>query len=173
MCRACGALYHGSGPLGFEGLYAAYAGPLRRFARRLAAERGLPESLVDTEGVVHDTFAVLLSGAGQPIRNPAAWLFTVARNQVSKAVAAQRHIAPGDPADHPNDTEPARAIFLVPADPEDVRAAREVMHAIAGLPGHQRIATYLRLVEGEPRRGQRVPRLRRFHSWRSRQAGHL
>ena len=35
-----------------------------------------------------------------------------------------------------------------PADAGDVRAAREVMHAIAGLPDHQRIATYLRQVEG-------------------------
>jgi DNA-directed RNA polymerase specialized sigma24 family protein len=126
----------------------AYAGPLRRFVRRLAADRGLPESLVDTEGVVHDTFVVLLSGAGEPIRNPAAWLFTVARHQVSKAAAAQRRIAPGDPAEHLDDAGAAWATLAAPpADAEDVRAAREVMRAIAGLPGHQRIATYLRQVE--------------------------
>jgi hypothetical protein len=39
---------------------------------------------VDTDGVVRDTFVALLSASGQPVRNPGAWLFTVARNQVSK-----------------------------------------------------------------------------------------
>jgi hypothetical protein len=42
------------------------------------------QSLVDTDGVVRDTFVALLSASGQPVRNPGAWLFTVARNQVSK-----------------------------------------------------------------------------------------
>jgi hypothetical protein len=73
----------------------------------------------------------------------------VARNQVSKAAAAQRRIAPGDPADHLRDGGGAWATLVsAPADAEDVRAAREVMHAIAGLPDHQRIATYLRQVQG-------------------------
>ena len=147
-CQACGGGYR-FGPLGFKDLYEAYADPLRRFVRRLAADRGLPESLVDTDGVVHDTFVVLLSGSGQPIRNPAAWLFTVARHQVSKAAAAQRRIAPGDPADHVHDGATAWATLAAPpADAEDIRAAREVMHAIAGLPDHQRIATYLGQVQG-------------------------
>lgn len=147
-CQACGGGYR-FGPLGFRDLYEAYADPLRRFVRRLAADRGLPESLVDTNGVVHDTFVVLLSGSGQPIRNPAAWLFTVARHQVSKAAAAQRRIAPGDPADHVHDGATAWATLAAPpADAEDIRAAREVMHAIAGLPDHQRIATYLGQVQG-------------------------
>jgi DNA-directed RNA polymerase specialized sigma24 family protein len=148
-CYACGALYQGAGPLGFEDLYAAYADPLGRFVRRLAAERGLPESLVDAEGVVHDTFVVLLSGSGQPIRSPAAWLFAVARNQLSKAAAAQRRIAPGDPADHLHHGGAAwTTLTTPPADAEDIRAAREVMHAIAKLPSHQKIATYLHQVQG-------------------------
>ncbi|TDC60216.1 sigma-70 family RNA polymerase sigma factor [Micromonospora sp. KC207] len=90
-CQACGGWYE-TGPLFFEDLYDAYARPLRRFVRRLAADRGIPESLVDTEGVVHDTFVILLSGSSQPIRNPGAWLFTVARNRLSKAAACP---APG------------------------------------------------------------------------------
>jgi RNA polymerase sigma factor (sigma-70 family) len=147
FCEVCGGRLSGLSDYGE--LYKAYAGPLRRFVRRLAADRGLPESLVDTEGVVHDTFVILLAGAGEPIRNPAAWLFTVARHQVSKAAVAQRRIAPGDPAEHLDDAGAAWATLASPpADAEDVRAAREVMRAIAGLPDHQRIATYLRQVEG-------------------------
>ena len=147
-CQVCGGTDR-IGTLGFEDLYEAYAGPLRRFVRRLAADRGIPESLADTDGVVHDTFTVLLSGSGQPIRNPGAWLFTVARNQLGKAAAAQRRTAPGDPADHLDDGPGAWATLASPsADAEDIRAAREVMHAIAGLPDHQRIATYLRQVQG-------------------------
>jgi RNA polymerase sigma factor (sigma-70 family) len=152
-CEACHGTYL-SGQLDFLDLYEAYATPLQRFVRRLADDRGLPESALDTEGVVHDTFVVLLSGSGQPIRNPAAWLFTVARNQVSKAAAAQRRIVSGDAADHMHYGRmtygrPVWATIESPlADAEDIRAAREVMHAIAGLPSHQRIATYLRQVEG-------------------------
>jgi DNA-directed RNA polymerase specialized sigma24 family protein len=67
--QACGGGYQFD-PLDFRALYKAYAGPLRRFVRRLAADRVFPESLVDTDGIVHDTFVVLLSGSGQPIRNP-------------------------------------------------------------------------------------------------------
>ena len=148
-CQACGGSYYWICKLGFGDLYHAYAGPLRRFVRRLAADRGLPESLVDIDGVVHDTFIALLSGSGQPIRNPGAWLVTVARNQVSKAAAAQRRIAPGDPADHLHNGRAAWAsLASPPADAEDIRVAREVMRAIAGLPDHQRIATYLRQVQG-------------------------
>ena len=147
-CQVCGSEYHRFDPLRFEDLYKAYARPLRRFIRRLAADRGIPESVADIDGVVHDTFVVLLSGSGQPIRNPAAWLFTVARNQLSKAAAAQRRIAPGDPADHLGDGAVWATIASPPADAEDIRAAREVVHEIAGLPDHQRIATYLRQVQG-------------------------
>jgi RNA polymerase sigma factor (sigma-70 family) len=147
-CQVCGSGYERFAPLGFEDLYKAYARPLRRFVRRLAADRGIPESLADTDGVVHGTFVVLLSGSGEPIRNPAAWLFTVARNQLSKAAAAQRRITPGDPADHLDGGAVWATIASPPADAEDIRAAREVMHEIAGLPGHQRIATYLRQVQG-------------------------
>jgi RNA polymerase sigma factor (sigma-70 family) len=159
-CLACGAVQQEAGnctacgdwqqavALDFGDLYKSYAVPLRRFVRRVAADRGLPESLVDTEGVVHDTFAVLLSGSGQPIRNPAAWLFTVARNQVGKAAAAQSRTAAGDPADHLSDGSATWASVAPPADAEDIRAARAVMQAIAGLPGHQAIATYLRQIEG-------------------------
>jgi RNA polymerase sigma factor (sigma-70 family) len=147
-CEGCGDEYR-IDPLAFRDLYKAYARQLRRFVRRVAADRGLPESVVDTEGVVHDTFVVLLSASGQPIRNPTAWLFTVARNQLSKATAAQRRIAPGDPAEHWDEAGSLWLSMMSPgADPEDIRAAREVMQAIAGLPDHQRIATYLRQVEG-------------------------
>lgn len=57
MTQACGGWYE-SGWLFFEVLYEAYAGPLRRFVRRLAANRGIAESLVDTDRIVHDTFVI-------------------------------------------------------------------------------------------------------------------
>ena len=146
-CPACGRSYR-IDPLTFTDLYKAYADPLRRFVRRLAADRGLPESLADTEGIVHDTFMVLLRGSRQPIRNPAAWLFTVARNQVSKAAATRPLFAPGDLAGHVRDGSAAWASLAPRADAEEIRAACAVMRAIAGLPDHQRIATYLRQVQG-------------------------
>jgi RNA polymerase sigma factor (sigma-70 family) len=146
-CKACGE--YQAARRGFKELYEAYADPLRRFVRRLATDRGLPESLVDAEDIVHDTFVVLLYGSHQPVLKPAAWLFTVARNRVSKAAEAQRRIAAGDPASHLNGDGAAWATLAPPsADAEDIRAAREVMDAIDRLPGHQRIATYLRQVQG-------------------------
>jgi DNA-directed RNA polymerase specialized sigma24 family protein len=78
-CEACGDRYR-TGPLGFRDLYKSYARQLQRFVRRVAADRGLSESLADTDGIVHDTFVVLLSSSGQPIRNPAAWLFGARRS---------------------------------------------------------------------------------------------
>jgi hypothetical protein len=39
-CRACGNWYY-TGQLFLEDLYEAYARPLRRFVRRLAADRGI------------------------------------------------------------------------------------------------------------------------------------
>ena len=144
-CQACGGRYR-AGALGFGALYDAHVGPLRRFVRRQAADRELPESLVDTEGVVHDTFMALVSASRQPVRKPAAWLFTAARNQVSKAVKAQRRTAPGDPASHLDDRGTAWTTLAdLPADAEVIRAAREVMDKIAGLPGNQAIATYLKV----------------------------
>ena len=48
-CEACGETYRADAK-GFRDLYESYAGQLRRFVRRVAADRRLPESLVDTEG---------------------------------------------------------------------------------------------------------------------------
>jgi hypothetical protein len=72
----------------------------------------------------------------------------VARNQVNKAATARPLFAPGDLAGHVRDGSAAWASLAPRADAEDIRAARAVMRAIAGLPDHQRIATYLRQVEG-------------------------
>jgi RNA polymerase sigma factor (sigma-70 family) len=146
-CQACGSWYE-AGCLYFEELYKSYVGPLQRFVRRLAADWEIPESQADTDGIVQETFEVLLSGSGQPIRNPGAWLFTVARNKLRRLAAAQAQAASGDSAGYV-DTSTAAWTSLAPAaSTEDIRVAREIVQEIAGLPGHQKIATYLRQVQG-------------------------
>lgn len=64
-------------------LYRKYADPLRQFVRCVAVNWGMSESLVDTEGVVHEPFAAMFSSRGI-IENPPAWLFTVASRLVGK-----------------------------------------------------------------------------------------
>jgi RNA polymerase sigma factor (sigma-70 family) len=128
-------------------LYRAHAPQLLRFVRRLAALQGLAEAQLDTEGVVHEAFALMLRYQGT-IANPPGWLCTVARRLVGRAHARQQRIADGD-AGSLIDNGDARWTSLAPrASTEDVLAARAVMQAIAELSDRQQVATYLSIVEG-------------------------
>jgi RNA polymerase sigma factor (sigma-70 family) len=128
-----------------EALYRAYAKPLRRYVRCLVADRRLSEGLVDTDGVVQEAFLRLLTTT-KPIRNPAAWLFVVARNEVGRA-AARQHRASDLVGDLDASVARWSSLALRP-QLEDILTARAIMDAIADLPDKQRIATYLHLVQG-------------------------
>ena len=134
---------------GMDALYREYSAPLLRFVHRCGAERGLPESQLDAEGVVHETFEQMLRYPG-PISHPPAWLYAVARRRVARIHHGQRRHAPHDPAhligEASADVRWTSLAARAPA--EDVMTARAVMNAIADLPDHQRTATYLRQVEG-------------------------
>jgi RNA polymerase sigma factor (sigma-70 family) len=154
MCRDCGAVCEA----GIDALYRAYSGQLLRFVRQCAAERRLPESQLDAEGVVQETFEQLLRDPGA-ISHPLPWLYTVARRHVARIHGGQRRHAHRDPgrlvdgastdARWNSLSPPVGWTSLAPrALLEDVIAARAVMDAIADLPDRQRAATYLRQVEG-------------------------
>lgn len=144
-CPDCGALCGA----GADALYRAYSGRLLQFVRQYGAERGLSESQLDAEGVVHETFEAMLRHKGL-ITYPPAWLYAVARRHVARIHGGQRrhgHRDPGRLID--GASADVRWTSLAPSAPvEYVVATRAVMDAIAALPDHQRAATYFRQVEG-------------------------
>lgn len=137
------AAEHGSA----AALYRDYAEPLRRYVRSVAASRGLSESLVDTEGVVHEAFAAMLD-THTTIADPPAWLFTVARRLVGKTAAQHKHRAAGDPQQLLHSTPTRWTSLTARASTEDITEARQVMAGISELPDRQKAAVYLRHVQG-------------------------
>jgi RNA polymerase sigma factor (sigma-70 family) len=132
-----------AGPGHITDAYALYYPRLVRFVRHRANTYGLSEARVDVEGVVQETFTLAFS-RWSTIENPPAWLFTVAGRLVSRA--RRLDVVP---AGDVKVADEARWSSLAPrADLDDVHAAREVVAAIAALPGKQRAATYLRHVAG-------------------------
>ncbi|HWD04382.1 MAG TPA: RNA polymerase sigma factor [Amycolatopsis sp.] len=132
---------------GVEALYRDYAEPLRRYVRRVAASRGLSESLIDTEGVVHEAFASMLD-TQTTIEDPPAWLFTVARRLVGKIAARHRSRAEGDPQELLHTDTTQWTSLTARTSTEDIVEAREVLGHLAALPDRQKIAVYLRHVQG-------------------------
>ena len=130
--------------------YRADAAALLRYARRLAVRRGVPQSVLDPQDVVHDAFEQMhrvLDG----VDNPAAWLRTVVRRRVARAHAWMRYVSADDVDEH----LAARALLdgrwtSARYSVEDVLAVREVLDVIARLPDQQRAAVYLRLVHDLP-----------------------
>lgn len=131
----------------FETVYTEHREPLLRFVRRLMDAGGLSEAQVDAEGVVHNAFAAALA-RWATIENPPAWLFTVARNMLNRESGPARRSTATREVDV-DAAGPARWSSVAPRPTvEDVFHAREVVAAIADLPGKQRVATYLHHVEG-------------------------
>jgi DNA-directed RNA polymerase specialized sigma24 family protein len=62
----------------------------------LRSERLPRTPQLDTEGVVHEAFALMLRYQGT-VANPPGWLCTVARRLVGRANARQQRILGGDP----------------------------------------------------------------------------
>jgi RNA polymerase sigma factor (sigma-70 family) len=131
-----------------EQAYRDYSPSLLRFVRRRATQHGLSEAQVDTEGVVHDTFA-LAAEYWKGIADPPAWLFTVARRRIDRARPDLQGepVASEDLADCVGGR--GRWSSISPrASREDDFCARQIVGAIGRLPTRQRAATYLRHVHG-------------------------
>lgn len=147
-CSVCGSLLCPSAeedPL--AALYSTFAAPLLRAVRRRAIDMRIPETLVDTEGVVQETFLALLRSRND-IQDPAAWLFTVARRIVDRTAVHQGRIVAADIENCLSSGEVIWASLPLQASPEDLWHARKVMEAIANLPNKQKITVYLSRVEG-------------------------
>jgi RNA polymerase sigma factor (sigma-70 family) len=131
-----------------DALYRAYAVPLLRFVQHLRARHGMSESLLDTEGVVHEAFTAILRSR-DTIENPRAWLFAVAARLARKRVANHQRRQAGGVADDLIDSGAARWSSLPPQpDVEDICQVRQVLEDIAELPNSQMVAVYLHHVRG-------------------------
>jgi RNA polymerase sigma factor (sigma-70 family) len=131
-----------------DALYRAYAVPLLRFVQHLRARHGMSESLLDTEGVVHEAFTAILRSR-DTIENPRGWLFAVTARLARKRVAEHQLRQAGGAADDFIDSGAARWSSLPPqADAEDICQVRQVLEDIAELPNSQMVAVYLHHVQG-------------------------
>ncbi|GGM22957.1 RNA polymerase sigma factor [Dactylosporangium sucinum] len=135
-----------------EAWYRAEQAVLRRYVGRLAASRGVPQSILDPDDVVQDVFEAL-EIALWSVNNPAGWLRTVAKRRVARAHGKMRRSS-ADSADEYLVT--GRAVLwssLVDPDPdiEELLSAQLVWELIARLPNRQRQAVYLEYVAGMPR----------------------
>ena len=132
-------------------LYREQYRPLLGFARGLAVRYQLPDPGRDAEDVVQAVFAAAIE-QWPTLVNPPAWLYTVTRYQLVRAVAeARRHGVVLDADDLQDQvTSGGRWTSLARRpDPQDVLLARQVVEAVARLGSdRQRIATYLRHVQG-------------------------
>jgi RNA polymerase sigma factor (sigma-70 family) len=134
-----------------EALYRAHAGRLVRYVRRLMRDWGLSDALVDAEGVVNEVFLEmiqLIRTSHSHILNPTAWLFVVARRQVSRAVQRRHTIADRDPADYLTGASSRWTSLTTRPTPNDLRGTHIALKAIADLPDRQKVAFYLRKIEG-------------------------
>lgn len=129
-------------PERFDDFYTAYQPKLLRFVLRTARMDDLPESKLDAEGVVHETFEQALR-AWQRIDHPERWIFRVAARKVrhhsrrewNQERELRRHL--GTVRSTESGPDPAHAQAL----------ASDVIARIMALPTNQRIATYLHHVE--------------------------
>jgi RNA polymerase sigma factor (sigma-70 family) len=148
-CPECGAA---ASAWNVEALYRAHAPRLLRYVQRLIRDWGLSDALVDAEGVVNEVFTEMIQLIGisySKIRNPTAWLFVVARRQVSRAIHQGRRIADGDPLDHVVIGASVRWSSLAPRpSANDLRGTLIALDALADLPDRQKVAFYLRKIEG-------------------------
>ena len=152
-CVSCGAPLPSAEPAtaGIARLYREQHAPLLRFAVRLGYRYSLPDPGRDAEDVVQVAFAAAFE-QWSTLRNPAAWLYTVVRNQMARA-AAEAHRHEVEVLDEDAQLEPAAdgvrwSSMARRPNPHDVLLARQAVTAILEIDSdRQRIATYLRHVE--------------------------
>ncbi|MBM2623417.1 sigma-70 family RNA polymerase sigma factor [Actinoplanes sp. LDG1-06] len=132
---------------GFEAWYRAQRAPLcRRVAKML--RRG---AVVDPEDIVQDTFVDFCRAlALTDVKNPGAWLSTVARRKVSIVLRLDGQLTDSDVA-VVVDAAPQRILWTslsATADLETTVAARRALNILTELPNRQRAVSYLFEVQG-------------------------
>lgn len=126
---------------GFNQFYRDYRSPLLRFVKSIARADGLPESRLDAEGVVQDTFIAAFK-TWTTIKHPEPWIYTVAAREVRQHARQEwfqdRKLQQRLQAEcsKGSDSDPAYTYAVV----------RSIVNRIMALPTNQRIATYLRIV---------------------------
>ena len=93
-CPDCGAVMF----TGVDAWYRAYAPRLRRLVGGFAADRGVPQSALDREDVVHEVFELLQPRLRRSdVDQNAGWLCRVAERYVARAHGElRRPAATGD-----------------------------------------------------------------------------
>ena len=126
---------------GFNQVYRDYWWPLLRFVKSIARADGMPESRLDAEGVVQDTFRAAFK-TWTTIKHPKPWIYKVAARKVrrrarwewfqDRMLRQRLQAACSQASSH----DPAYTYAVAGA----------IVDRIMTLPTNQRIATYLRTV---------------------------
>ncbi|MET7336008.1 sigma-70 family RNA polymerase sigma factor [Nonomuraea sp. NPDC005650] len=134
--------------LTYEQGYRKYREPLLKYVRRRARERNLPESVADTEGIVHDAFEKArphwdtITPLGY-----LAYLRTIADRLLSRRIKDDERRGEADDDDL---ERPSRHVGRARArSAEDVEDRIEVTERLRPLPPRQRKAVWRRDVEGD------------------------
>lgn len=120
---------------------------LLRYVRRCAARRGIPDSKIDSEGIVQDAYIAMLQH-WTTISNPRAWLYVVAGRLIGRACAESRRCTSADPDRLAELTTALWTSLPATISVEDLVETRALLQAIGDLPGKQGVITYLHRVEG-------------------------
>lgn len=152
---------------GFEAVYREYRLPLLRYVRNQARDRGMADGRVGYEGIVQDAFTAMFL-RWDTLREPRAWLFTVARRMVlARLPFHHRHTDHhpsdrhdrwgavrdvGEDAEHfeRSTVEPWWTSQVISPTTEQSLDAKRVVDLMEELPERQRVATYLHHVLGMP-----------------------
>jgi RNA polymerase sigma factor (sigma-70 family) len=124
---------------------------LHVFVTRRARQLGISEAELDREGTVQDTFMVAIR-FWHDVREPRAWLFTVADRLVGRHLTRGSCRARGVYKDaqryEAEVAEPWWTSTVAQASTSQEVAVRRVFEVLAALAERQRIATYLHHVHG-------------------------
>jgi RNA polymerase sigma factor (sigma-70 family) len=142
LCRAVAL----AGPE-IDEAYREYFGPLLRYARRYASTRYLSDADVDAEGAVQDAFIAAMV-RWHDLDEPRAYLFTVVRNLISRGTrsSSRRWLYEVHDAHHEQRVWWSSRVLDAPM--EHAAAGRRVFEVLAKLPHKQKVATFLKHVDG-------------------------